>query len=183
MPTRPAKLNLGAHGTRIRGFLNVDLLPETRPDVVGNLLDIEFKDGSLDEIYISHTLEHFNYGHAQRLLEKFHRWLVPGGIMWLAVPDFEKLCAIVTAGEGDTDYIRGLFYGGSEHDTDCHRSGWTRAFLRRTLEERGYAIAGTWDAFVQNEDRTGSDFAGVWFEYADGRREPLSLNWKCVRVP
>lgn len=176
------KLNLGAHGTKIPGFLSVDLLPETEPDIVGDLLTIEFPPESVEEIYCSHTLEHFSYVAVWYLLEKFNRWLQPNGILWLAVPDFEKLCAIVVAGEAENPHIRGLLYGGCHYETDHHKSGWTRPFLRQTLEERGYAIEGTWEPFVENEDRTGSDASGVWFEWSDGRRESLSLNWKCIKT-
>jgi len=176
------KLNLGAHGTRLPGFLSVDLLPDTQPDIVGNLLTIEFADASIEEIYCSHTLEHFTYLQAFALLEKFERWLMPEGILWLAVPDFEALCQIVTAGEGHSAHIRGLFYGGDHYETDVHKSGWTRRFLREVLEARGYEIIGDWNAFVTNAEGDGSDAAGVWFEWSDGRRQTLSLNWRCRKV-
>ncbi len=90
------KLNLGSGGKHIYGFVNVDGRADTKPDVVCDLKDIASKFHSIDLIYASHVLEHFPFAKnsyypttCYDLLLNWHTALKSGGILRLAVPDFE----------------------------------------------------------------------------------------------
>ena len=53
------KLNLGCGGSRVEGYINVDLYSEAR-DLQCDLskFPYPFKDNSADEIVMSHVIEH-----------------------------------------------------------------------------------------------------------------------------
>ncbi len=175
------KLNLGGGGTRIEGYISVDIDINTKPDLVADITELALQSNSIEAIYISHTLEHFEYHIAESLLHKFYDWLDWGGTLFVAVPSFDKLCEIITKGEGDTDYIRGLFYGNHAYPTDMHKSNWTRQHLTRVVEDIGFSVVGTFEPWVNNREGTGSDASGMWFEWSDGRRESLSLNLQLIK--
>ena len=53
------KLNLGSGSNKIDGFINIDLNPDNKPDLVANILEpLPYNDGSIDEIVLFHTIEH-----------------------------------------------------------------------------------------------------------------------------
>lgn len=152
-----------------------------RPDVCADLTTVEFLPGSIEAVYCSHTLEHLSYPDARSLLQRIARWLVPGGTVWIAVPDFGRLCEIVAAGEGDTDYVRNHFYGNMDEPWNPHRSGWTRSYLTACLVEAGFVDVREFEPWVSNVDGTGTDASGAWFQWASGARCTLSLNLTATR--
>jgi predicted SAM-dependent methyltransferase len=100
---RPLRLNLGS-GLRPRaGWVNVDLRADA--DLPLDLREgLPFADGSVDEIYTEHFLEHLDYpnvgdttawhvetpsrpSEALGFLRECRRVLVPGGVLDVVVPD------------------------------------------------------------------------------------------------
>lgn len=58
------KLHIGCGGTRLPGFVNIDVNPDCQVDVVMDLpkdsLTRQFGENSVDEIYSCHALEHMS---------------------------------------------------------------------------------------------------------------------------
>ena len=54
------RLNLGCGHNKVIGFINVDMFPESKPDLVCNLeaLPWPWQDNSVDEVLFNHSLEH-----------------------------------------------------------------------------------------------------------------------------
>ncbi|MCF7849378.1 MAG: class I SAM-dependent methyltransferase [Kiritimatiellales bacterium] len=53
---------------------------------------LPFESESVDVVYHSHVLEHFDRDAAMDFMKEIYRVLKSGGIQRIAVPDFEKLC-------------------------------------------------------------------------------------------
>ena len=53
-----------------------------------------FEDNCADLIYSSHSLEYFDRVQAADVLSEWNRCLKVGGILRLAVPDFDKLIEV-----------------------------------------------------------------------------------------
>ena len=62
--------------------------------VIGDLRNIEFDDDTYDVIYNSFVLEHID--NAEHVMEKFYKWLKPGGILILKIPDRNSVYGFVT---------------------------------------------------------------------------------------
>lgn len=82
------KLNLGSGYEPTAGFVNVDLSPNAPGvDHVGPIYPLDFPDASVDEIRATNCLEHLPYRQSAAALADWARVLVPGGRMFLQVPD------------------------------------------------------------------------------------------------
>lgn len=70
---------------------------------------LDFPEQSLDGFYASHVLEHMAREQCVSLLSRVRRWLRPGGILRVALPDLRRLASAYVAGETDADgFVRGL---------------------------------------------------------------------------
>jgi len=135
----PLRLNLGAGTVRVKGFYSVDVNPELNPDFLCDLSQgLPFPDGSVDEIYASHVLEHFSYHRVSWVLTDWIRALKPGGKITIKCPDFEFICKGYSSGE--LGYLRAvqLLYGGQTiEDFDTHYTALDFPWLRSQLIVHG----------------------------------------------
>lgn len=177
----PLKLNIGAWGTRIPGFTSIDIEADSKPDIHGDFRAMDFGEAMVAEIYCSHVLEHFFRGEAERIIATFAKWLVDGGILWLAVPDFTRVATAYIEG-CDTEHVRGLLYGGCGKPHHNHHSGWTRTILKASIERAGFEWEDDFQPFVKNAEGTGGDFSSSWVEWPKGNACSASLNFKCRRL-
>jgi len=84
------KLNLGCGFDKKNGYENVDAAPECSPDRV---VDLErfpwpWRDGSVDEILLTHTLEHLGREPEvyMKIWQEIYRVSAPGALIHIAVP-------------------------------------------------------------------------------------------------
>ena len=62
--------------------------------ILGNLSDHDFRDRQFDVVYSAFVLEHIE--HADKVMRQFARWLRPGGLLILAIPDPDSAYGFVT---------------------------------------------------------------------------------------
>ena len=87
------KLHLGSGSKHIDGYINVDIRYLPGVDEVNNVKFLRnYKNNSVDEIYCCHTLEHFGRWEYKEVLKRWFEILKPGGVMRLAIPDFNSIC-------------------------------------------------------------------------------------------
>ena len=86
------KLQLGAGGNILQGWLNTDYQPMTS---AVHQLDAStrfpFEDNTFDYVYSEHMIEHLSFAQGQVMLSETYRVLKPGGRFRLTCPDFEFL--------------------------------------------------------------------------------------------
>ena len=118
------KLNLGCGGSRVEGYINVDLYSEAR-DLQCDLskFPYPFKDNSADEIVMSHVIEHLSWQITERVLEEVYRILKPGGMFVVGFPDFLE-CArnYVENKQGLRDWWKQTIYGMQINDGQYHKA-------------------------------------------------------------
>jgi predicted SAM-dependent methyltransferase len=83
--TKPLNLMIGGGQTAYDGwiFTDRDFLDVTQPDQWAAL----FTADTIDRILSEHMLEHLSESQAETTLRECHRYLKPGGLLRLAVPD------------------------------------------------------------------------------------------------
>jgi hypothetical protein len=83
-PTALRKLNLGCGTDHRPGYLNVDMNPGQRPDLVANVLELHMLPSkNFDEIIAQDVLEHFKWRDTPRALFEWNRLLMPGGKLFI----------------------------------------------------------------------------------------------------
>jgi len=92
-PRGLAFLNLGCGSIAHPDWNNLDLYAGDHVLWHDLRNPLPFAAGTFDAVYSSHVLEHFSPDAGERLLTECRRVLKDGGILRLAVPDLERLCA------------------------------------------------------------------------------------------
>lgn len=84
------KINFGSSGFNRPGYINVDIRPSVKPDVLHDLnaFPYPFEDNSIDRIEMTHILEHLEKPF--HVMREIHRILKPGGELYIAVPHFSR---------------------------------------------------------------------------------------------
>lgn len=183
------KLHLGCWTRYIPGFIHVDLCDMPHIDYRSNIDHLPFfANGSVHLIYCSHALEYFDREEAVQVLGEWRRVLMPGGLLRLAVPDFEALIYVYRQTDS-IERVLGPLYGRMEINM---REGPTRLFhktcynelsLTNLLHENGFGSVERWD-WRQTEHADVDDHSQAYFPHMDKERGHLiSLNLQARRSP
>jgi predicted SAM-dependent methyltransferase len=175
------KLHLGAGNKHIDGYTNIDIRYMPGIDIVDNVKFLRrYKSNSVDVIYASHVLEHFSRWDYKTVLSRWFEILKPGGILRLAVPDFEQICKIYSS-TGDIDPVMGLIYGGQDYDENFHYCCWDINSIRKDLTGVGFKAVDRYD--WRNTDHSHiDDYSQAYIPFMDKDNGTLmSLNIEAVK--
>ena len=147
------RLNLGAGAVPIDGYENLDI----KDGRLAYPLQ-DYADGSVDEVRASHILEHFGEREALDVATEWARVLKPGGVLKLAVPDFEWVLAQYGAVPAHIPYdltkwqalLRAFVGGGQVDEHDVHNSIWTRSKLTQLMDAVGLGDISVWQSEIED---------------------------------
>lgn len=137
------KLHIGARYS-YPGWEVLGAVPDPHVDHLGNAKDLSrFDDHTFEAIYASHVLEHFDYeDELSGVLKEWFRVLLPGGKLYVSVPDMDVLAKLFIDKEklsfDDRFYIMRIMFGGHVDEYDYHLTGLNREFLDFFLRQAGY---------------------------------------------
>lgn len=136
------KLNLGAGDHPLEGYKNLD----------GNMGDfihpLSVENETCDEIRVSHCLEHFSHKEVSTVLKHWVSKLKPGGLLKIAVPDFEKICKDYL--EGREFNIQGYVFGGHVDHRDHHGCAFDTELLTELMLDCGLERLHHWTSEIQD---------------------------------
>ena len=175
------QLHLGCGDKFIPGFIHIDARKFPHVDHVAPVDDLSlFKDGSVSLIYASHLLEHFSRHETARVLKEWNRALKRGGILRLAVPDFEAITARYDK-TGDLDEVLGLLYGGQTYKENFHYTTFDFKRLSRLLKEAGFRKVERYD-WRKTVHKDYDDFSQAYLPHMDKEHGTLmSLNVEATK--
>lgn len=136
------KLNLGSGEITLPGHENLDIrygcpaYPLDRPDC------------SADEIRASHLLEHFSHREAVAVVADWVRVLQPGGVLKLAVPDFDRI--IDGYRNGSDDPTEAYLMGAHANEHDQHRAIYNAQKLTDLMRHVGLVDIRRWTSEIQD---------------------------------
>lgn len=176
------KLHLGCGARYIRGFAHIDLADYTHIDYKRDVSDLSvFADESVELIYSSHTLEYFDRLEVRDTLREWHRVLKKGGILRVAVPDFEALIKIYEQYK-DLNKIVGPLYGRMTirtpegEKTIYHKTVYDFESLKEILESSGFKNIHRYD-WRETIHKEYDDFSQAYIPHMDKEHGMLiSLN-------
>jgi len=139
------KLNLGAGGVELPGFVPVD-----RKDGKEVYPLEDYKDGTVAEIYASHILEHFPHGEVPLVLNEWMRVLAPGGRMRIAVPNMDWMIEQVTKEVPVPIPLQAYMMGGQSDENDFHKTIFDRETLVELMVNCGLERIGGWEPTIKD---------------------------------
>lgn len=113
------KLHLGCGSVRLPGYINIDLVESDAVDVVMDVRHLTYEDNSVDLIYASHVLDHVSRHEVDDVLREWYRVLKKGGLLRVAVSDFEVTVKLYLAGIR-LERLWGSIVGGQKQPCDQH---------------------------------------------------------------
>lgn len=167
------KLHLGCGTKHIDGYINIDIRYLPGVDEVNNVKFLRnYKSNTVDEIYASHVLEHFTRWEYKNVLKTWYNILKPGGVLRLAVPDFQAICEHYIENK-NLSILIGMMYGGQDYDENFHHIIFDFDSLSSDLFEVGFIKTESWDTMDMNID----DFSKSFLPHMDFKNGKLmSLN-------
>lgn len=159
-------------GSRIRysGWNTLDIVAGPEVDYVGDCENLsQFDTSSIEALYASHVLEHVPYANLSATLKEWHRVVVPGGKIMVAVPDMNILAQLFVSSEikgADKVFVMRMMFGGQLDKTDFHCIGFDLEILGVHLHIAGFIDIQRVAGFGLFPDTSTQDFRGV----------PISLN-------
>lgn len=170
------RLQLGCGGSICKGWLHQDWRKGPGVDFVLDLrrLPKYVAPQSVDAVFASHVLEHLPRHEVKELLPEFLKWLKPGGVLWLAVPDLRVLFSLATdtsTTEVERDWAHMLI----ATPKPGHVSAWCREDLQLLLESAGFVAVDSW-LLPPGELAT---VPGAWNYELSGKN--VSLNLRATR--
>ena len=125
-----------------QGKLNLSTIQKDEfvTDCLLDITQLPFQPGTVDEILIVQTLEHFTWGQVRQALSNWHLILKPGGLLNIFVPDIEKSIELFIKAETvqqRVDVAR-LIFGTRKSALFYHHYGYERAGLVSLLTQFGF---------------------------------------------
>lgn len=148
MSTDLTRLNVGCGEHPRKGYIGIDRKHG------GEAHPLAFNDGTpvpneyADEIRASHVLEHFSHTATANVLQDWIRALKPGGILKLAVPNFEWIAREYLEGEDDPEKpvpLIAYLMGGHTDENDIHGAIFDGPALTQLLEDLGLEDVQPWE--------------------------------------
>ena len=178
----PVRLHLGCGKRKLKGYIHVDHGKFPHLDYNQDIRFLPmFKDNSVDLIYASHVLEYFDRVEVLAVLKEWKRVLKKGGILRLAVPDYEALIKVYRKTK-DLNKVLGPLFGrwaiAKTKFIIYHKTVYDFASLNGILLQSGFNKVRRWDwrkVFVK-ELQGYDDYSQAYFPHMDQKGILISLN-------
>lgn len=140
------RLHLGCGAISEPGFTNIDAMGFAHVHHLGPIHPLPaFKGNSVDLIYVSHCLEHLEIVEVPKALAEWFRVLKPGGLLRIAVPDFDAIMRMYECSGGSIPAIQYVLLGGQDYLFNFHKSVFNESHLRGLLAAAGFAGICKWE--------------------------------------
>lgn len=175
------KLHLGCGNKFIKGYVHIDAIDFPHVDHVSAIDNLSFiEDNSVDLIYACHVLEHFKRRDVSKVLKEWNRVLTPGGILRLAVPNFEKICEVYTVSK-NLDLVIGPLFGGQNYLYNIHYNIFDLKSINEYLSKSGFKDIREYD-WRKTDHSDVDDYSQAYIPHMDKENGTLiSLNVECKK--
>ena len=145
------RLNLGAGAAVLPGFTNLDEGYQEQgccADGFNRLwapaFPLPYAAETVDEVRASHLLEHFSHQETAAVLADWVRALKPGGLLRVAVPDFDRIIEKYQSGEPHP--IEAWIMGGHQDERDHHGALFSADALAGVMQALGLVDIQRWES-------------------------------------
>jgi predicted SAM-dependent methyltransferase len=160
------KLHIGGK-QRASGWEVLNAVPADYVDHLGNAKVLsQFKDNTFSDIYASHVVEHFDYvDELETTLREWNRVLIPGGNIYISVPDLDILAQLFLSKDkltSDEQFsVMRMIFGAHTDQFDYHLVGLNQEFLTDYLSQAGFTHIRRVEKLGLFDDTSNMLFKGV----------------------
>ena len=147
-----------------------------------DIVNLPFKENSIDIIYASHVLEYFDREEVIEVLKKWKYYLKNNGILRLSVPNFKMYAELYTKKIISLDNCIGPLYGKwnmTENKMIYHKTVYDYESLKKLLEDNNFKNIKLWNwrnTIHSNID----DYSQAYIPHMDKEKGyHMSLNIEC----
>ncbi|MGE3549687.1 MAG: methyltransferase domain-containing protein [Geobacter sp.] len=147
------KLHLGCGGTKWKDFINIDFYPHDNDtadssrygcvaDVFADIRSLDLPENSVDEMFTSHTFEHFTRWEAIDMLTDWYRMLKPSGTLIVETPDFWRCVIWLFHPSAKKRHLGWTQFYGNQWDRldfETHRYVWSAGEISKTCKKIGFS--------------------------------------------
>lgn len=145
----PLKVEIGGGRNPREGYTNCDVRKLETVDHVCEADNLPFEDGTVDEIYSRHVIEHFTIKEFLKILSEWNRVLKTGGKLYIICPNLIFHLKQVLNGSHESFYTKesggndrywgmGSLFGWQQNEYDIHKFGYYYDLLKDVLEDMGF---------------------------------------------
>lgn len=177
------KLHLGCGVKQLPGYFHVDALDYPHVDHIGPVDKLDFiPTGEVSHIYACHLLEHFGRKEYMAVLTEWCRVLTKGGVLRLAVPDFNASARLYLQNDDvGLQQVMGLVMGGQRDEYDFHKMIFDQESLSNALLDAGFSKVQNWD-WRQTDHADMDDYSQAYLPHMDKENGTLvSLNLEAIK--
>lgn len=139
------RIHLGCGPVDQPGFINVDAIGFPHVHHLAPVYPLPmFADNTVDLVYVSHCLEHIEIAEVPRALQEWTRIIKPGGILRIAVPDFEAVLQVYEASGRSISSIQYVLMGGQDYPFNFHMAVFDRLHLTELMQKAGLTNIAPW---------------------------------------
>ena len=131
-------LNLGCGEMILDDYINCDLY-NPKADIINDARVLPYGDNSIDKIYASHLIEHFDFKEAFNVLNEWKRCLKVDGILDIETPDLLASCKkFVNISEQERVNMYSHFFSEPWVEGQVHKFLYTPNQMKWTLDQVGF---------------------------------------------
>jgi predicted SAM-dependent methyltransferase len=136
---KPIRLHLGCGDQYFDGWINTDNYVFRVADAKLDAMKIPLEDDSVDELWASHIIEHFNFYEGFDVLKEWYRVMKVNSKLSLETPDFLGACKLFVEGDERLRInLYGHFFAMPWEKGNTHKFLYTETQLRWTLDRVGF---------------------------------------------
>lgn len=180
MNDKKLNLHIGCGRRRIKNFVNVDIDPEVKPDLILDCSKQLPWRNEVDLILSIHNIEHYEKKDIPQILKNWYDALKPNGELYISTPDFKAVCTNYITNNSDMRLYQGFLVGGQRNDFDQHHIIFDFDYLKKYLEETGFKNIERYD-WKETEWKDVDSYERAMlpgFDFVNGRLMSLNIKAK-----
>ena len=134
-------LNIACGDNKWEGFINIDMNPELKPDLVCDIRteSLPYEDGTVDDIWFCHAIEHIEKRAHPNVVSEFARVLKKEGSLYMSWPDFNEVVSNWQNNYlGKREFWENCVYGRQQSIGDYHVCIVTDNYIQELLMAAGF---------------------------------------------
>lgn len=148
-----------------------------------DIVNLPYENNSVDLIYASHVLEYFDRDEVREVLTKWYDKLKPGGVLRIAVPNFEAMANLYVTGGIPLAKLLGPLYGKMPMGdvTIYHKTTYDYSELQKILFGINFSTVNRYN-WQETEHSQFDDHSQAYIPHMDKENGTLiSLNIQAVK--